>query len=95
MLTDLRLILIQARVGAFGPLEENRGVIDIARPTIAAVEQYESHIRFICRDGRAIDLFVVWSESKLSNQRRFLRDVPRLLTAGAPADAAATAAAGA
>jgi hypothetical protein len=79
VLTDRRLLVIHARVGAFGPLRENRGVQAYDRTEIVRVESNERHVRFLFRDGKALDFFAEWSERHLSNQRRFLRDVPRLL----------------
>jgi hypothetical protein len=79
VLTDRRLFVIHARVGAFGPLCENRGVQSHAREDIVQCDGQERHLRFLLRDGKVLDFFAEWSERHLSNQRRFLRDVPRLL----------------
>jgi len=78
VLTDRRLLVIHARVGAFGPLRENRGVAEHARTDIVQVTGLERHVRFLFRDGKVLDFFAEWGERHLSNQRRFLRDVPRL-----------------
>jgi len=73
------LLVIRARLGAFGPLRENRGVTEYAKSSIARVERDERHLRFSFRDGTTFDFFAEWSERHLSNQRRFLSDVPRLV----------------
>lgn len=79
VLTDRRLFVIHARVGAFGPLQENRGVKTYERADIVQVANNERHISFVFRDGTSLEFFGDWSERHLSNQRRFLADVPRLL----------------
>jgi hypothetical protein len=78
ILTNQRLLLIRARVGAFGPLKENLGVLAVPRDAIVNVAAHERHLRFGLADGRVLELYAELSESKLSNQRRFVRDVPRL-----------------
>jgi hypothetical protein len=87
LLTNRRLLFIRARIGAFGPLRENRGVDAFPRETIETVQADERHLRFVFKDGNFRDFFAEWSERKLSNQKRFLRDVPRLV--GHPQAAAA------
>lgn len=79
VLTDRRLFVIHARVGAFGPLHENNGVVTYERTDIVQVASNERHLRFDFGNGTSLDFFAEWSERKLSNQRRFLSDVPRLL----------------
>jgi hypothetical protein len=79
VLTNRRLAVIQSRLGAFGPLRENRGVTLLERSVIQRVEADERHLRFFQSDGSVFDFFAEWSEKHLSNQRRFLADVPRLL----------------
>lgn len=86
VLTDRRLLVIHARVGAFGPLCENRGVAEYDRTAIVQVSSQERHVRFVFREAKELDFFAEWSERHLSNQRRFLRDVPRLLGVQAPAN---------
>lgn len=81
VLTDRRLIIIGSRVGNFGPLLENDDVRSVPRAEIAYVERDERHLRFVLHDGEQIDFYAVWRERHLSNQRRFLSDVPRLLGA--------------
>jgi hypothetical protein len=77
--------VIHARVGAFGPLRENRSVQDFPRTDIVRVENQERHLRFVLRDATTLDFFAEWGERHLSNQRRFLRDVPRVLGLQSPA----------
>lgn len=89
VLTDQRLLFFQT---PFGPAHENKGVTAFDRDSIERVQRDERHVTFVLTDGRTIDFFAEWSERKLSNQRRFLRDVPRLLGAPAPAEALAGAA---
>jgi hypothetical protein len=86
ILTDRRLLVIHARVGAFGPLCENRGVQEYERSDIVQVSGQERHVRFVFREAKELDFFAEWGERHLSNQRRFLRDVPRLLGVQAPAN---------
>lgn len=79
VLTDRRLLVIHARLGAFGPLRENRGVKDYPRSSVARVARDERRLHFSFQDGTSLVFFAEWSERQLSNQRRFLSDVPRLL----------------
>jgi hypothetical protein len=90
VLTDQRLLFIRSRVGAFWPLKENLGVVAVPRDAIVQIVADERHLRFVVADGRVLDFYAELSERKLSNQKRFLRDVPRLLgSSGAPAGQAA------
>jgi hypothetical protein len=85
-LTTDRLVLIKARVGAFGPLLENQGVTPIPRAAIRAVRR-DDRALFVEAGDRAAFLLFVIDTKKASNQRAFLRDVPRLCgAAAAPAD---------
>lgn len=79
ILTDRRLLVIKSRIGAFGPLHENNGLRTFARTDVASVDHDERHLRFHFANGDKLDFYAEWSERKLSNQHRFLRDVPRLL----------------
>jgi hypothetical protein len=85
VLTNQRLIVIQSRVGAFGPLLENGGVVIHDRKTIERVDADERHLNFVFASGTPFDFFAEWSERRLSNQRRFLADVPRLFARPAAA----------
>jgi hypothetical protein len=78
VLTTERLIVLQSRVGAFGPLLENRGVVTHVRKSIEHVVGDERHLHFVFTEAPPFDFFAEWSERHLSNQRRFLADVPRL-----------------
>jgi hypothetical protein len=77
-LTDRRLLVINTRVGAFGPLHENNDVKSYERGAVR-VRADERHLHFVLGDGPPLDFYAEWSERHLSNQRRFLSDVPRLL----------------
>jgi hypothetical protein len=79
VLTDRRLFLFKVRVGAFGPLLENLGCDAIERQRITGVAVDDRAIEVRLDDGTA-RLLWVHRTKKLSNQRAFLRDVPRLLT---------------
>jgi hypothetical protein len=85
-LTDRRLVLVATRVGAFGPLLENRGVEILERPKIVGLAVDDRAIQLQLADG-TVRLLWVSPTGKLSNQRAFLRDVPRLLGGAAPASA--------
>jgi hypothetical protein len=78
VLTNQRLLVIRSRIGALGPLRENRGVISHERKSIERVDSDERHLHFVIRGAAPFDFFADWSERHLSNQHRFLRDVPRL-----------------
>jgi hypothetical protein len=79
-LTTKRLFIIEARVGAFGPLFENRGLTVIDRSAILVARRNDQTIILICADGRVVSLFVDLSKTKhLSNQATLLRDLPRVL----------------
>jgi hypothetical protein len=78
VLTNRRLLVIEVRVGAFGPLRENRGVRIFERDEIERVDADERHLSFVLKDGQIFEFFAQWRERHLSNQRRFLSDVPRL-----------------
>lgn len=84
-LTSRRLIVIQSRVGAFAPLLENRGVVTHDRKSIERVDGDERHLHFVIAGAPPFDFFAEWSERHLSNQRRFLADVPRLFASPAAA----------
>jgi hypothetical protein len=85
-LTNRRLFLIVARIGAFGLRLENLGteVLDHSRITGLAVDDRVIHLTI---DDGSVRTLWVEQTTKLSNQYRFLLDVPRIL-AVAPAAAA-------
>jgi hypothetical protein len=88
LLTSRRLIVMRTRLG-MGPLRENHGHTSYERADIERVVSDERHLCFMFKDGSVFDFFAEWSERKLSNQRRFLADVPRLC--GAQPEAARSA----
>lgn len=81
VLTNRRLIVIESRIGAFGPLRENLAVRRIERDEIERVDADERHLSFVLKDGQVFEFYAQWRERHLSNQRRFLADVPRLFMA--------------
>ena len=83
-LTTQRMIVIEARVGAFGPLLENRGVTSIDRRAVRGVRVDDRALVLDVEAAPPRLLFVV-DTKKASNQRAFLRDVPRLLAEPPPA----------
>jgi hypothetical protein len=92
VLTDQRLIFIETRQGAFGPLLENGGVEEIERSAVTEAFRAERAIVVHAR-GPVARMMWVARTGKLSNQHAFLRDVHRLLAApAAQAESAAAAA---
>jgi hypothetical protein len=83
VLTNWRLFLFNARVGAFGPLLENRGTEILDRRSITGFAVDDRAIDLTLADGSTRRLWIS-PTGKLSNQRAFLRDVPRLLGGAAP-----------
>ncbi len=83
VLTSQRLILFTTRVGAFGPLLENKGSEVIDRRSITGFGVDDRVIDLRLADGSMRRLWIS-PTGKLSNQRAFLRDVPRLLGGAAP-----------
>jgi hypothetical protein len=79
VLTDRRLLVIHTRVGAFGPLHENNDLNSYDRSAVERVRADERHLCFELAGAKSLDFYAEWSERQLSNQRRFLSDVPRLL----------------
>ncbi len=87
VLTSQRLLLIKTRVGAFGLLLENHGVEELERAQIARAAEDDWLITFHLAGGGARTLHVPMAhKGKLSNQRAFARDVPRILSPAAAAD---------
>ncbi|MBA3463723.1 MAG: hypothetical protein H0T46_27450 [Deltaproteobacteria bacterium] len=70
-LTDRRLVVIQARVGAFGPLFENRGVVEIPRGGITSVTQQGDRLRFELAGGTGFSLVTPAAKKHFANQARF------------------------
>jgi hypothetical protein len=83
VLTDRRLLLFKTRVGAFGPLLENKGTEILDRARVGRVLVDDRTIVIELDDGSVRTLWVS-PTTKLSNQRAFLRDVPRILGGDAP-----------
>lgn len=80
-------MLIKARVGAFRILLENRGVEWFERSVVTNVLESGDKLTVVLAGGASRSLHVQ-STKALSNQREFLRDVPRLLVAQPTAAAA-------
>jgi hypothetical protein len=91
VLTDCRLIFVTTRAGAFGPLLENRGTESLDRRSIAGLAVDDRAIQLHLADGSARLLWVSPTK-KLSNQRAFLRDVPRILGGAGQSEVQAAAA---
>lgn len=91
VLTSQRLLLFRSRIGAFGPLAENLGLEALPREAIASASSDGDTITLRLTSGGARTLHVPLTNA-LSNQRAFLRDVPRILagvTSPAPVGAPA------
>jgi hypothetical protein len=80
-LTDQRLFLIHAKAGTFGPLQESLGVDEYPRSSIVAAVSDDGLIRIQLADGRVLLLWVRRKERGLTNQVRFIRDLPKLFSA--------------
>jgi hypothetical protein len=81
-LTDRRLIGIETKQGAFGPLERRgEGKLEIPRDRVvdAAISHDDDRIGLALDDGSTISFWVHPSDKKLSNQTAFRRDVWRHL----------------
>ncbi|MBX3188253.1 MAG: hypothetical protein KF819_14630 [Labilithrix sp.] len=84
VLTDQRLFLLHARVGAFGPLRECIAVDEIPRGEVAAVSVEDDVVAVLLASGEERSLHVKTTKA-LSNQMRFLHHAPRILSGeGAP-----------
>ena len=80
-LTTQRLILISTKRKFSGVLLGNDGVEEIPRAMIAHVTELAYELNFTLTNGGQFPLVVPGSEKLFSNQRAFIRDVPRLLAA--------------
>ncbi len=80
-LTNTRLILISSKRKFRGYLFENHGVEEIDRAHIADVKESSYELTFTLTTGGQFPLVVPASEKDFSNQKAFVRDVPRLLGA--------------
>lgn len=80
-LTSQRLILISTKRKFSGVVLENLGVEEIPRAQIANVTENSYELTFTLTAGGQFLLWVPASEKEFSNQKAFVRDVPRLLAA--------------
>ena len=80
-LTSQRLILISSKRKFRGLLLENQGVEEVPRAMIANVTENAYELTFTLTSGGQFLLVVPKSEKDFSNQRTFVRDVPRMLAA--------------
>ncbi len=80
-LTSERVLLFDAKRGAFKPVLETTGMVEIPRSAVAGATEsaYTVTLRLA---GREIELLVPQSQKHFSNQVVFVRDVPRILSAG-------------
>jgi hypothetical protein len=81
-LTNKRLFIVEARVGAFGPLFENKGLTVLERSSIVGATRDDRTIHVQCADGRSVTLWIVPKQKHFSNQATLLRDLPRVLQPG-------------
>ncbi len=80
-LTSQRLILISSKRKFRGLVFENQGVEEVPRAQIADVKESSYELTFTLTTGGQFNLVVPASEKDFSNQKAFVRDVPRLLGA--------------
>jgi len=80
VLTSKRLFLIKTRVGAFGVLCENKETEVLDRARIKQLSTDDRLMNLYIDDGSVRTLWVHTSK-KVSNQHKFLLDVPRILQA--------------
>jgi hypothetical protein len=79
VLTNQRLIFVKTKIGAFKPVLENHGVDEVPREAIVDAVEDDYLVTFMLHDGTARTLLVPPQEKHFSNQRAFIRDVPRIL----------------
>jgi hypothetical protein len=77
LLTQRRLLFVQTRVGAFGPLLENKGVVSLSRERLGGV--YAGRFLFIECDGELMEFAYTRSTRHVSSQKRFLTELEALL----------------
>jgi hypothetical protein len=80
-LTSQRLILISSKRKFRGLVLENQGVEEIPRAMITNVTENAYELTFTLTSGGQFLMVVPKSEKDFSNQRAFVRDLPRLLAA--------------
>jgi hypothetical protein len=78
-LTDRRLVVIESRVGAFGPLHEVGEVRIWPRTEVMTVGNEGFRVSLRMADQSVVDLWLDHRDKHMSNQAAFARDVPRLL----------------
>ena len=78
VLTNRRLHFVNTRVGALSLLLENKGTETVDRASITTIAVDDRMIVLALADGGVRALWI-GDNRKLSNQRAFLRDVPRLV----------------
>jgi hypothetical protein len=81
-LTNKRLLIIEARIGAFAPLFENNGLTVIDRSAIVGATRDDHMITLQCADGKTVQLWVVPRQRQFSNQATLVRDLPRVFQPG-------------
>lgn len=79
-LTSQRLILFDSKPGAFKPVLEVTGQQEVPRADITEVKESSYELTFTLTEGRSFSFVVPSSEKHFSNQKAFVRDVPRLLS---------------
>jgi hypothetical protein len=87
VLTNRRLIFVKTKIGAFKPVLENHGVDEVPREAIVHAVEDDYLITFALHDGTMRTLLVPPQEKHFSNQRAFIRDVPRILGASRQVEA--------
>lgn len=79
-LTNRRLVLITSQRHFFKPVLENQGVEAVARTDITNVTESSYELTFtLVVVGGGFFMFVPPKDKNFSNQREFIRDVPRIL----------------
>lgn len=80
VITNQRVCVLRSRI-AGAPKRECIEMKSYDRQHASALVLDERHVHLTLPDAPAIDLFVEWSERHLSNQRRFLVELPELFAA--------------
>ncbi len=79
VLTNRRLVLITSQRHFFKPVLENQGVEAVLRTDITNVTESNWELTFTLTGGNDFFMFVPPKDKAFSNQREFIRDVPRIL----------------
>lgn len=77
--TSERVIFVKTKIGAFKPILENHGVDEVPREAIVDAVEDDYLVSLVLTDGLVRTILVSPNEKHFSNQRAFLRDVPRIL----------------